>query len=273
MPPGHHGPAAAVAQHGPGPAQRLGDQRPLAFGALAPQHGRVELDELQVPQHGPGPRRDGDPVAGRADGIGRRRERLAESARGDDRRRGAKISPAPLSSPTGSSLLARSPVPRCRRPRPIQVERDRPVDDLDRAGEQRGSTSARWTSAPEASSPECTIRRRLWPPSSRRSRCSSRAPWETSHSIAAGDPAASAATAAASQRPGARRSRVPRVRLGLSPGPIAAARPPWASGDAPPARSLVTIRTRSPRGRRRQRRGDPGGAGPDDHDVGLPPPG
>ena len=47
---GHDRPARRVHQHRAGPAQRLGDERALAAGRVLPQHGRVELHELHVPQ-------------------------------------------------------------------------------------------------------------------------------------------------------------------------------------------------------------------------------
>ena len=108
------------------------------------------------------------------------------------------------------------------------------------------ASSARCTSAPDASSPECTIRWWLCPPSSRSSRVSSRAPSPASQSITPGAASASAATTSGSHSPAPAVSVSLTCDAALSPGPMAAARPPCASGVAPPIRSLVTISTRSP---------------------------
>ena len=61
VPPSHHRLARRVHQHRTGPAQRLGDQRALALGPGLPQHRRVELHELHVPQSAPA----GRPAPGR----------------------------------------------------------------------------------------------------------------------------------------------------------------------------------------------------------------
>src|ERR1700749_3099996 len=65
----------------------LGDQRPSATGALPVEHGRVELDELQVTDSHPGPQPQSDAVAGGALGIGRRVVELSDSTGGQNHRR------------------------------------------------------------------------------------------------------------------------------------------------------------------------------------------
>ncbi len=68
---------------------RLGDQRLLALGARAQEeHGRVELDELQVGDLGPGAQREGHAVAGRDRRVGGGGEDLAHAAGGEDHRGG-----------------------------------------------------------------------------------------------------------------------------------------------------------------------------------------
>jgi hypothetical protein len=77
----HEADLVGVHQVGALPAHRLGDQRLLALGLGAePQHGRVELHELQVGDLGPGPYRQGDAVAGGHGGVGGRREHLPHAA-------------------------------------------------------------------------------------------------------------------------------------------------------------------------------------------------
>ena len=66
-------------------ADRLGDERLLPAGALTePQHGRVELDELEVRELGPGPERRRHPVARRDGRVGRRGVDLAEATGRED---------------------------------------------------------------------------------------------------------------------------------------------------------------------------------------------
>ncbi len=155
--------------------------------------------------------------------------------------------------PTGSALAAAVPV-QARAPAPVpapSVPRSRSSatvrSRISIRPASRAASSVRCTSAPVASSPECTIRRALCPPSSRRSRVSSRAPSPVSQSIAPGAPSASAATTSGSHSPAPAMSVSDTCAAGVSPAPSAAASPPCASGVAPPTRSLVTTRTRSPR--------------------------
>ena len=62
-------------------AHRLGDERLLAARALAePEHGRVELHELEVGEHGTGAERRGHAVAGRDGRVRRRGVDLPETA-------------------------------------------------------------------------------------------------------------------------------------------------------------------------------------------------
>ena len=77
----HEAHARLVDEEGALAADRLGDERLLAARALAePQHGRVELDELEVGEHGAGPQRGGHAVAGRDGRVRRRGVDLAETA-------------------------------------------------------------------------------------------------------------------------------------------------------------------------------------------------
>ena len=70
-------------------ADRLGDQRLLAAGALAePQHRRVELDELEVGDHRAGAQRGGDAVAGGDGRVGGGGVDLARGRRSPARPRG-----------------------------------------------------------------------------------------------------------------------------------------------------------------------------------------
>ena len=108
--------------------------------------------------------------------------------------------------------------------------------------------STRLTSAPIASPPAFTIRLRLCPASRWSAVCSSRAPRPARRAISPGACNASAATAARSLRPAPASIVSLSCRPGSSPGPIAAARPPWAKGVAPPpmSSSLVSSSTSRP---------------------------
>ena len=64
----------------------LGDQRPPAAGAVTEEHGRVELDELEIADRDTGPQRQCDSVAGGALGIGGRAVKVPEPAGGQDHR-------------------------------------------------------------------------------------------------------------------------------------------------------------------------------------------
>ena len=77
----HEALARLVDEEGALAADRLGDERLLAARALAePQHRRVELDELEVGEHGAGPQRGGHAVARRDGRVRRRGVDLAETA-------------------------------------------------------------------------------------------------------------------------------------------------------------------------------------------------
>ncbi len=89
VPPGHDRPPGPVDEHGARAAQGLGDERPLALPAGLPQHGGVELHELQPGQRGAGPGGQGQPVAGRPGRVGRGRVGLPVAAGGQHDRRGA----------------------------------------------------------------------------------------------------------------------------------------------------------------------------------------
>ena len=80
---GHEPLAGAVDQERALAAHRLGDERLLAARSVAePEHGRVELHELQVRDVGARAQRQGDPVAGRDRRVGRGGVDLAHAAGG-----------------------------------------------------------------------------------------------------------------------------------------------------------------------------------------------
>ena len=106
--------------------------------------------------------------------------------------------------------------------------------------------SARWISAPVASPPACAMRSRWCPPS--RVRDSSPSGWWSkwvpsamSSRTASGPSVTSARTASTSQAPAPATRVSRRCCSGVSPGPSAAAMPPWAHCVEPvPRTSLVT---------------------------------
>ena len=65
-------------------AQRLGDQRPPSTSVSVEQHGRVELDELDIADRGTGPQRQCHTVAGGTVGIGGRTVEVPKAAGGQD---------------------------------------------------------------------------------------------------------------------------------------------------------------------------------------------
>ena len=117
--------------------------------------------------------------------------------------------------------------------------------------------SARWTSAPVASPPACTIRSRWWPPSrvseiSPSSSWSKLVPSAISSRTASGPSVTSARTAAGSHAPAPATRVSTSCCSGVSPGPIAAAMPPCAHWVEPAeSTSLVTTSTLSTCSRRR----------------------
>ena len=128
---GHDRPPGRVHQHRARPAQRLGEQRALAGGRFLPQHGRVELHELEVPQLGTGPGGQRQAVAGHPGRAGRRRVGLAEPAGGQHDRtspdRARPQHPVAAGEP-GEDPADRAPVIGQR------VQGDAAGQDLDRAG-------------------------------------------------------------------------------------------------------------------------------------------
>ena len=73
-------PVAAVPEQRAVTPEGLGEQGPRHLGVV--EGGGVELDELDVGQHGPGPQGHGDAVAGGLGRVGGHREHLAGPARG-----------------------------------------------------------------------------------------------------------------------------------------------------------------------------------------------
>jgi hypothetical protein len=83
MPAGHEPGAGRVDEVGALPSHRLGDQRlPAPRPRTQPQHGRMELHELQVGHRGAGPQRQRHPVARGHLGVGGGGEDLPEPAGG-----------------------------------------------------------------------------------------------------------------------------------------------------------------------------------------------
>ena len=243
MPPGHDRPARRVHQHRTGPAQRLGDQRALALGPGLPQHRRVELHELHVPQFGAGPGGQRQAVPGQPGRVGGGRVRLAEAAgREHDRAGGhrADLQDPVLADDPGQNPADRAPVAG------QGVQRDTAGQHLDPAGPHRGAEhpvhfrADRVTPGghdPVPAVPALQVQRGPLQPGPAR------------------DQAGDLAGSLADQRGHGRRiaqagpgvERVPLVQRRGVPGPMAAARPPWASGVAPPPiPSLVSSSTRRP---------------------------
>ena len=83
---GHRIPAR-INQSGAFAAHSLADQRPAPLSVAVEQHGRVELNELQVANRRARPQRKRDPVARRPVGVGRRAVEMAEPAGGQHHRR------------------------------------------------------------------------------------------------------------------------------------------------------------------------------------------
>ena len=136
MTPGHDRPARRVHQYRAGPAQRLGDERALTAGPVLPQHGRMELHELHVPQFRAGPGGQGQAVAGQPGRVGGGRVGLAKAAGGQhDRGRGHRADPQdpvladdPGQDPAHRSLVAGQ-----------GVQHDTAGQHLDPAGLQGGA--------------------------------------------------------------------------------------------------------------------------------------
>ena len=131
MAPGHDRPARRVDQHRAGPAQRLGDQRALAAGRFLPQHRRVELHELHVPQFAlrrgrpaPGRRRSARPGWWSSRRPGRSRRWPGRPRRGRHRARPAGPRPSPADP--GQHPADRAPLAG------QGVQRDAAGQDLDR---------------------------------------------------------------------------------------------------------------------------------------------
>ena len=87
---GHHRLAPGIEQHRTFTAQRLGDQRSAAGAIAVEQHGRMELDELDIGDVHTGPQRQRDPVTGRPGRVGGGAVEVAESAGGQDHRGGVQ---------------------------------------------------------------------------------------------------------------------------------------------------------------------------------------
>ena len=97
-----HEPACRRRRPGRAPSPRTASEIsgcwPLASGA-EPEHGRVELDELQVGDHRAGPQRERDAVAGGDRRVGGGGEDLAHAAGGQHHGAGACTAPTPSRCP------------------------------------------------------------------------------------------------------------------------------------------------------------------------------
>ena len=94
---GHEAPALAIEHDGPRPAQGFGQQRQrLAGTIIGRQRRRVELDELQIPQSRPRPRRHGEAVAGVLRRVGGMEEDAADAAGRQHHMAGAMEDPAAI---------------------------------------------------------------------------------------------------------------------------------------------------------------------------------
>src|SRR4029450_9552898 len=127
-------------------AYGLADQRQLAAGSLTEvEHSRMELDELDVPQAGPGAERGRDAISGGDRRIRRHSVDLADATRGKNNCPRVHRTHASAGAPP-------TPVPRPSRDRGAvirtdlgwnQVEDQRMFDDLDTAiGGDRGDECA-----------------------------------------------------------------------------------------------------------------------------------
>ena len=147
-------------------ADRLGDQRLLAAGPLAePEHGRVELHELEVGDHRAGAQRRGHAVAGRDRRVGRRGVDLPEAAGGQHDRAGVgRADAVDLALADDVQGHAADPALGVLQ----QVDDEGVLDDLDARvvlDACSAAISAREISVPVASPPAWAIRSRWWPPS------------------------------------------------------------------------------------------------------------
>ena len=260
-----------VAEEGPVPAQRLGEQRP-GHGRMM-QRGRVELHELHVGHRHAGPQGHGQPVGGGLGRVGGHREQLAGPAGGQHGVVGPHLDD-PAVGVEGAHTRGSG------RPRPAGRGRTTPRARPLALG-RVASTRARSTSAPVAAPPAWTTRAIEWPPS--RARASAAARLAVEHG-AQGDqllapgtgprrpgPAPPRCRTARPRRPGCRpggdrssprrhRARRPR-RPGPSGWPTGTARP-WsarrpAGPPAPPEPRWPQRRpaARPPTGRPRRCRG------------------
>ena len=234
---------ARVDEHGALAAHRLGDQRLLAGGVRAgPQHGRVELHDLDVGDLGPGPQRQRQPVAGGAGRVGRRGEDLAVAAGGEHGGPGAQVAGIDQ-RPVGAQIRAtRRPTTRPSAARSASSATVCSSTSTPRA--RRAPASVRVTSAPLASPPACTIRLRLCPPSRVSAGCprpsrSRRAPSVRSSAIASGASSTSVRTASSSHSPAPAASVSCTCSSASSSGPSTAARPPCAQRGAAAAERVL----------------------------------
>ena len=128
----HEAASEHVDEHRAFAAQRLGDQRLLARRAgPEPQHGRVELHELQVGHVSTGTQRERHAVAGRHRRVGRRREHLPE-ATGREHDRAPESSADAVAAPGTDHVQGDTAGPAVDGLQ--QVEHEGVLDDLDAFG-------------------------------------------------------------------------------------------------------------------------------------------
>ncbi len=270
----HEPVALEVDEEGALAADRLADQRLLAAGVGAEvHHRRVELHELQVAQHRAGAQRQRHAVAGRDRRVGGLREDLAEPARGE------YDGPAAHRPDAVALALAHHVQGDPGDPavlREQQVDGQGVLDDLDvgrgvdrrdqRALDLRAGGVAAGVRDPVAVVAALAGQREH----ARPGEWSKLAPSAISSRTASGPSLTRTRTAAGSQAP-APATRVSRsCWSGVSPGPSAAAIPPWAHwvepgrehvlGDDEDLLDLVA---------QPQRGGQAGDAGADHDDVGV----
>ena len=225
-------------RYAPFAPQSLGQQQ---RGVLVCVQGRgVELHELHVAQHGPGPVGHGVPVAGGHVGVGGVREDLPGAAAGQHDRPGAVHRQLALLGPARA------------RPRSAAVVGEQVDDELASRAGRRGCPRP-WP-PPVRSPPRCRWRhRRRAPPAApsappRRPGSAGRRAGRTSCPDAPapapgpGPPRTRMRTASSSHRPPPATRVSCRCSSGESRGPRAAAMPPWARKVVVSSRVLLVSR-------------------------------
>ena len=252
--PAHHVPGGqfvdealpvGVAEQGPVPAQRLGQQGPGHRRVV--ERGGVELHELHVGHGHAGPQGHGQAVGGGLGRVGGHREQLAGPAGGQHRVGGPDLDQATLGA-EGHARPGTGRPPPAGRGRTTPPARRRPWPAWRRPAP--APPRPRWP--PRRRGPPAAVE---WPPSRARARAppgwrSKTAPMAISSLTRAGPSSTSTRTASVSHRPApaARVSARWRSVESSSP-PSTAATPPWAHRVADwDSSALVSTPTRNPLG-------------------------